>query len=251
MVTAKKKDDKDRSATRTSPPRNDVSRVTFRLDSDTKTKDDSDDFFDAVTADREVEAITGTEGRLEASQEDNMANSSPSCRGTPAEALGRDSNCGLRISVVKAADHMSVSAVATEALKKRKQVMKNRFRYCYECGRSVGIRLSACTRCKEVFYCSKSCKLKAWNARHKDECVRMTGATKSTLHHRAESPTPTTDPDASPQSTTPTHGQLSTSTSATRSGSVQAGKTTAKDKGARGATTKPSRRTATSAPAKK
>ncbi|XP_068685368.1 ankyrin repeat and MYND domain-containing protein 1-like [Montipora foliosa] len=118
---------------------------------------------------------------------------------------GRDEHCGLRIAVTKAADHMSISALATQSLKQRQQVMKNRFRYCYECGRSIAIRLSACTRCKEVFYCSKSCKLKAWNARHREECVRLTGGIKTSSSRRAESPTPTTDPDGSPPlSTTPT-----------------------------------------------
>ncbi|XP_078420752.1 ankyrin repeat and MYND domain-containing protein 1 [Cetorhinus maximus] len=50
----------------------------------------------------------------------------------------------------------------------RRQLFK--FKFCYFCGRSVGVRLINCSRCKEVYYCSKACKVTAWKEFHKDEC---------------------------------------------------------------------------------
>ncbi|XP_035268050.1 ankyrin repeat and MYND domain-containing protein 1 [Anguilla anguilla] len=60
---------------------------------------------------------------------------------------------------------------ATPPLEPRKPL----FEYCYQCGRSAGVALAACSRCRQVFYCSKACKMKAWSDRHKDECIRLSG----------------------------------------------------------------------------
>uniref|UniRef100_A0A4W3IRA3 MYND-type domain-containing protein n=1 Tax=Callorhinchus milii TaxID=7868 RepID=A0A4W3IRA3_CALMI len=49
------------------------------------------------------------------------------------------------------------------------------FKFCYNCGRSVGVRLTLCSRCKEVYYCSRACKLTAWEEFHKYECKRFRG----------------------------------------------------------------------------
>ncbi|XP_047443417.1 ankyrin repeat and MYND domain-containing protein 1 isoform X2 [Mugil cephalus] len=61
---------------------------------------------------------------------------------------------------------------AEKAKKHRKPV----FMFCYHCGRSASVKLTACSRCHKVYYCSRTCKLKAWDERHKDECVRTSAS---------------------------------------------------------------------------
>ncbi|KAF3835426.1 hypothetical protein F7725_027984 [Dissostichus mawsoni] len=68
--------------------------------------------------------------------------------------------------------------------------------FCYHCGRSVSVKLTACSRCHNVFYCSRNCKLKAWDERHKEECIRVSasanGFQKSVVLKSPRGPRPLT-----------------------------------------------------------
>ncbi|XP_076010520.1 ankyrin repeat and MYND domain-containing protein 1-like [Genypterus blacodes] len=52
-------------------------------------------------------------------------------------------------------------------------------KFCYQCGRSASVKLTLCSRCRLVFYCSTKCKLEAWDQRHKEECVRVSAKAKA------------------------------------------------------------------------
>ncbi|GAA6230276.1 ankyrin repeat and MYND domain-containing protein 1 isoform X1 [Lates japonicus] len=70
------------------------------------------------------------------------------------------------------------------------------FNFCYHCGRSVSVKLTPCSRCHKVSYCSRACKLKAWDERHKEECVRVSasadGIQKSVVFKSQRGPRPLT-----------------------------------------------------------
>ncbi|CAF0969415.1 unnamed protein product [Didymodactylos carnosus] len=53
-------------------------------------------------------------------------------------------------------------------------------RYCANCGRSTGVRLTNCNRCNKVAFCSKPCKVTGWNTFHKKECKRSPTTTVDT-----------------------------------------------------------------------
>ncbi|XP_061680615.1 ankyrin repeat and MYND domain-containing protein 1-like isoform X3 [Syngnathoides biaculeatus] len=76
----------------------------------------------------------------------------------------------------------ALSSIDTNSSQKIKTAGKLRspsFKFCYDCGRSAAVKLTACTRCRKVFYCSTTCKLKAWNKRHREECLQESASVDS------------------------------------------------------------------------
>ncbi|XP_070476310.1 ankyrin repeat and MYND domain-containing protein 1 isoform X4 [Equus przewalskii] len=68
------------------------------------------------------------------------------------------------------------------------------FKFCYQCGRSIGVRLVPCTRCYGILTCSKYCKTKAWTDFHKKDCSALAALDSS---HFPEFPVPS--PGAPPE----------------------------------------------------
>ncbi|XP_054977161.1 ankyrin repeat and MYND domain-containing protein 1 [Sorex araneus] len=62
------------------------------------------------------------------------------------------------------------------------------FKFCYQCGRSVGVRLVPCVRCYGVLTCSKSCKGRLWVDIHKKECGQFQALGAGTHYHRITIP---------------------------------------------------------------
>ncbi|CAH8430212.1 unnamed protein product [Schistosoma guineensis] len=78
------------------------------------------------------------------------------------EVKDKQDNCPIKTSPSKPSRQESPTY-----LKKNSCIS---YSFCYECGRSVGVRLTVCSRCHRVYFCSKVCKLKSWTMRHKNEC---------------------------------------------------------------------------------
>lgn len=109
-----------------------------------------------------------------ASNDDDVAtgkSEKPKTRREMRLNLIRNDDCGLGYLILKRAKNpMDKRRTTSDAF-----IVKKRYRYCNECGRSVAVRLAPCPRCKEIFYCSKNCKIKLWSSRHRDECAKATG----------------------------------------------------------------------------
>ncbi|KAM4771164.1 ankyrin repeat and MYND domain-containing protein 1 [Rhinophrynus dorsalis] len=55
------------------------------------------------------------------------------------------------------------------------------FKFCYQCGRSIGVKLTPCLRCYSIYSCSKQCKKRSWDEFHKEECLQLSGKLSSKI----------------------------------------------------------------------
>ena len=44
-------------------------------------------------------------------------------------------------------------------------------KYCEYCCKTINVKLKQCNRCHLVYFCSRSCKLRAWDSWHRRECL--------------------------------------------------------------------------------
>eukprot|EP00539_Tryblionella_compressa_P009458 CAMPEP_0178783456 /NCGR_PEP_ID=MMETSP0745-20121128/3697_1 /TAXON_ID=913974 /ORGANISM="Nitzschia punctata, Strain CCMP561" /LENGTH=198 /DNA_ID=CAMNT_0020440973 /DNA_START=9 /DNA_END=605 /DNA_ORIENTATION=- len=58
------------------------------------------------------------------------------------------------------------------AARQRRQELKSAQRTCSNCGKSEGVTLSCCSRCKSVYFCSKECQREQWPI-HKKVCNEL------------------------------------------------------------------------------
>ena len=98
-----------------------------------------------------LKAITRKLGRMQ-----------PMCAGSDAETVGELLSAGLRRCVAE-------------------------LKFCAGCGRSAGVRLRACARCKAERYCGEACQRKRWAA-HKAVCRPAAAAAAAPAASAAHAP---------------------------------------------------------------
>lgn len=74
--------------------------------------------------------------------------------------------------------HQQASCTLEEDHSKRSWALNS---FCYECGRSAGIRLTQCSGCRLVAFCSQSCREQCLKAGHRSECMDARVAAKQRL----------------------------------------------------------------------